>query len=67
MSRKKNRKKNFIKQIAVVDKTPVKQEEQIVQMDLGEVLRSSVRNAIHLLRLADWEMLCLRFQRLWRS
>ena len=35
MSRKKNRKKNFIKQIAVVDKTPVKQEEQIVQMDLG--------------------------------
>ena len=28
MSRKKNRKKNFIKQIAVVDKTPVKQEER---------------------------------------
>ena len=35
MSRKKNRKKNFVKQIAVVNKTPVKQEEQIVQMDLG--------------------------------
>ena len=35
MSRKKNRKKNFIKQIAVVDKNPVKQEEQMVQMDLG--------------------------------
>ena len=35
MSRKKNRKKNFIKQIAVVNKTPVKQEEQMVQMDLG--------------------------------
>ena len=32
MSRKKNRKKNFVKQIAVVNKTPVKQEEQ---MDLG--------------------------------
>ncbi|RGR59292.1 glycogen synthase [Dorea formicigenerans] len=35
MSRKKNRKKNFVKQIAVVNKTPVKQEEQMVQMDLG--------------------------------
>ena len=35
MSRKKNRKKNFVKQIAVVNKTPVKQEEQMVQLDLG--------------------------------
>ena len=35
MSRKKNRKKNFVKQIAVVNKTTVKQEEQMVQMDLG--------------------------------
>ena len=69
MSRKKNRKKNFVKQIAVVNKTPVKQEEQMVQLDLGP--RRSVAfigsESIHLLRLADWEMLCLRFQRLWRS
>ena len=35
MSRKKNRKKNFVKQIAVVNKTPVEQEEQMVQLDLG--------------------------------
>ena len=26
---------NFVKQIAVVNKTPVKQEEQMVQLDLG--------------------------------
>ena len=33
MSRKKNRKKNFVKQIAVENKTPVKQEEQMVQLE----------------------------------
>ena len=42
MSRKKNRKKNFVKQIAVVNKTPVKQEEQMV---------SAVAQDVHLVNV----------------